>query len=223
MNSNRSLIIVLGVALIFLVTNTILIDYHLFLGKFKTRDVELVQPLPDITETATPPQTSSTARIQTNAEISNLIKTATESLTLRVDALAGNSSQPETAVTQNQPVKEYYVPLGTGSTNSTAWVDLPGVEAYIAPSNYGTIVEMYLEVAIRVPTGSGQGFSRLQNVTDNNSLVESEDSYEGKAGKLFSSGKIPVPSQTRLYRMQLRSSLGAEVVLDNARIKLFVK
>src|SRR3989344_93035 len=224
MNS-RPLITVLGIILIFLITNIIIIDYHLFSGKLITRDIELVQPLPlpDSAEIIAPPQASSTTRVQTNVEISNLLKIATESLTLRVDALTGKSVEQTTSNTQNQPVKEFYVPLGTGSTSSTSWVDLPGVEAYISPSNYGTIVEMYLEVAIRVPTGSGQVFARLKNVTDNNSLFESEVSYEGTAGKLFSSGKIPVPSQTRLYRMQLRSSLGAEVVLDNARIKLFVK
>lgn len=224
MNSNRPLIVVVGVVLVFLTANTILIDYILFSGTFTSRDVELVQPLalPD-TETSVPPQASVTAKIQTSAEISNLLKTATESLTMRVDTLTGNSGQPTTSVAQNQSVKEYYVPLGTGSTNSTTWIDLPGVEAYIAPSNYGTITEMYLEVAVRVPTGSGQVFARLKNVTDNNSLFESEVSYEGTAGKLISSGKIPVPTQTKLYRMQLRSSLGSEVVLDNARIKLFVK
>src|SRR3989344_2681064 len=224
MNGNRPLIVVLGVVLVFLIANIILLDYVLFSGTFTSRDVELVQPLalPDITETSVPPKASVTAKIQTSAEINNLIKIATESLTLGIDAIVGNGQQV-TTVTQNQPVKEYYVPLGTGSTNSTTWVDLPGVEAYIAPSNYGTIVEMYLEVAVRVPTGSGQVFARLKNVTDNNSLFESEVSYEGTAGKLISSGKIPVPTQTRLYRMQLRSSLGAEVVLDNARIKLFVK
>jgi hypothetical protein len=154
------------------------------------------------------------------------IKVATQSLTLAVQNIQLN---PKTQTLYASPVantttvKEYYIPLGYGSTNSTDWVDLPGVEAYVAPLNYGKIKEMYFEAGISIPTGSGEVYARLRNVTDSVSLFESEVHRSGESGGLASSGKIPVPTSTKLYRVQLRSSIGAEVKLDNARIKIFVQ
>ncbi len=93
----------------------------------------------------------------------------------------------------------------------------------MAPSNYGAITGIYFEVSLRIPTGTGQAYARLKNVTDNVSLFESEVSTSGTTGALVSSGKLPLPYTTKLYRVQLKSTLGSQVVLDNARIKIFVK
>lgn len=154
------------------------------------------------------------------------IKLATESLTQKIETLGKSNStilaSPTSQKSQSSSVREHYVPLGTGSTNSTEWQDLPGVEANVAPSNYGTITGFYFEAGLRVPTGSGQVFARIRNVTDNITLFESELSNEGTTGKLISSKNMPIPQTTKLYRVQLRSSLGADVLLDSARLKIFV-
>lgn len=100
---------------------------------------------------------------------------------------------------------------------------MPGVEAYVVPANYGTLSEMYLEASPRIPTGNGRVYLRLLNVTDNVSLIESEIYQEGNKTGLLSSGKIPIPYVSKLYRIQIKSTLGYEAILDNARIKIFVK
>jgi hypothetical protein len=154
---------------------------------------------------------------------------ATTALTARIEALEKKgvtSSAPviiSSGTTKATAVKEYYIPLGSGSTNATDWVDLPGVESYVAPGNYGTIKSIYFEAALRIPTGNGTAYARLLNVTDNTSLFETEITYQGTTGNLISSGAFPVPYATKLYRVQLKSSLGAEVVLDSARIKIFTQ
>lgn len=154
------------------------------------------------------------------------IKEATATLTARVDALA-NASPKTTVITNTTSstggVKEYYIPLGYGSTNSTSWIELPGVEAYLAPANYGKITGFYFEAGIRIPTGNGRVYARIKNVTDNVGLFESEVYRDGTSTGLISSGKIPIPTTTKLYRVELKSSLGVEVVLDNARLKIFVQ
>lgn len=158
-----------------------------------------------------------------DVNMNQLVQMATASLTQKFAELSQTSAN-KTGSTQvaSAQVKEYYIPLGTGGTASTDWVDLPGAEAYVVPANYGRITGLYFEAGIRIPTGSGRVYARLRNVTDNIGLIESEVSQEGTNTGLVSSGKIPVPASTKLYRVQLKSSLGVNVSLDNARIKLFV-
>lgn len=158
--------------------------------------------------------------------LSEQIKQATASLTKKVEELSvakGSSSAEKPIPVSQSLTREYYIPLGGSITTSTEWVDLGGVEAYVVPANYGHIQEMYFEASLRIPTGSGRVYARLKNVTDDNPLIESEVYHEGSNGKLVSSGKIPVPVATKLYRVQLKSTLGAEARLENARIKLFAK
>lgn len=155
------------------------------------------------------------------------IHTATASLTKEVEMLKKNSITPAVSVrpltNTSAPIREYYIPLGSSSITTTDWVDVPGIEAYVAPSNYGTLKEMYFEASLRIPSGAGQAFARVKNVTDNVSLIESEITHEGTMGKLLSSGKIPIPATTKLYRLQIKSSLGNQVVIDTSRLKLFAK
>ena len=67
------------------------------------------------------------------------MKQSTAALTLKVDDLSNKldnfmDKTPATQAQSNQisggAVKEYYIPLGSGSTTSKAWIDLTGVEAY---------------------------------------------------------------------------------------------
>lgn len=156
--------------------------------------------------------------------LENKIKEATASISEKVAALSKSTTSPQISYSPASStllLKENYIPLGTGSTNSTEWVDLPGVEAYIAPLNYGTIKEIYFEAGLNVPTGNGRVYARLKNVTGNTGLIESEVSREGSSPGLVSSGKIPVPATTILYRVQLKSTLGADASLTSARIKIF--
>lgn len=158
------------------------------------------------------------------SEINALIKEATASLTRDVVQLQQKEGVVETKlVPKSSPVvREIYIPLGSSSSSSTEWVDIPGLEVYVVPQNVGVVQKMYFEASLRVPSGAGQGFVRLKNVTDGISLFESEITHEGTVGKLISSASIPVPYTTKLYRVQMKSSLGAQVVIDTARIKLFV-
>lgn len=186
------------------------------------------KPRPSVTESRTIPTADSYPSVEdregsVSSEMVDLIEEATRSLTLRVDNLTPTSQSTTASVAPvSGTVKEFYIPLGTGSTNSEVWVDLPGVEAYVNPANYGKITGLYFEATMRLPTGTGKAFARLKNVTDNNPLIESEVSQEGDGSSLISSAKIPTPTATKLYRVQVRSSL-SEMKLDNARIKIIVE
>lgn len=210
-----------------LTLNLGIINYTVFFKKPEA--VTNIQPQ-YITQTKFPDNLNKSSSIQTgldSSQVSALIQEATSSLTLQVEQLqdAVKLTKPvvtNTTVSKNT-VKELYIPLGSGSTSSKDWIDLSGVEVYITPENYGKIKEMYFEATLRIPSGNGTAYARLKNVTDSVSFFESEVSKDGSSGQLISSGKLPLYSVTKLFRVQLKSSLGAEVVLDNARIKIFVE
>lgn len=225
MNKNQLAQISLVVIILLIVSNLLFIDLYFFKNQNRATVAQLSSPK---FEQFNSTQSADFSQPIDLGLISQTIRSATESLTNKMDKLvassiAEDSKQNVVIPAPKTVIKEQYIPLGSGSTNSTTWVDLYGVEANVAPSNYGSIVSMYFEAAIRIPTGNGKVYARLINVTDNNSLFESEVSREGTIGGLVSSGKIPVPTTTKLYRAQLRSSIGADVVLDNARIKLFTQ
>ena len=156
--------------------------------------------------------------------ITSYIKEATASMSKEIIDLKQNQKFNSFSKTDNiNTVKEYYLPLGTGSTSGADWTDISGAESSLVPSNYGKIKEMYFEASVRLPTGDGRVYARLKNVTDNVGLIESEIFRDGTQTGLVSSVKIPVPNTTKLYRVQMKSTSGALSVLDSARIKIFVE
>ena len=217
---------------IVLLLNMVMLDYQWLKSSFELKEAPTTiatSPL-RVTQEVVKPQEGSqqfTTSLDTNL-IFDVVKEATASLTKRLDELEeapvlNTVPKPAPAPKQSNIVREYYIPLGSSSSQAASWTEINGVEAYVAPSNYGKITSMYFEASLRIPTGNGQAHARLRNVTDSNSLFESEVWAEGTLGKLVSSGKIPVPTATKLYRVELKSSLGAEVKLENARIKLFAE
>ncbi len=124
---------------------------------------------------------------------------------------------------QAPQVKEFYVPLGSGSTTATSWTDIPGAEAYIDPANYGKIKSLTFEASLRVPSGSGRVYARLYNVNDKLGIFESEISGEGTDGIRVESSKLIFSSGNKLYRVQLKTTMGVEGDLDIGRIKILVE
>jgi hypothetical protein len=221
--------VLVAILILFFVVNIGYLNYRVLLNKPKENNSTIESNNYSLTNPSLVPEGNfpKASSISTTEEnISDLVKEATMSLSIRVDKLEKSIPVKNETVNTNQAttgVKEYYIPLGSGSASSSDWIDLTGVEANVAPSNYGKIKEMYFEANIKIPTGNGTVFARLKNVTDNTGLFESEVHQEGNNYSMVSSGKIPVPITTKLYRVQLKSSLGALAVLDSARIKIFVE
>lgn len=119
-------------------------------------------------------------------------------------------------------IREIYIPLGTGSTKSSSWDALEGVEAAIDLSKYSAIKEVYFQVAIRVPTGNGTVSAKLYNQSDNHDVWFSEISNDGMVSNL-KEAKVTLTEGSKLYRVYLRSSLEYEALLDFARLKLIVE
>lgn len=116
--------------------------------------------------------------------------------------------------------KEVFIPLGTGSTRSTSWTDIGGIEAYIDTAKYVKIKEANFEATLRIPTANGKAFARLYNVNDKHPVWGSEVWGEGQSGLMVKSGNISFNSGNKLYRVQMYSTMGYEAFLDSARIRI---
>lgn len=115
--------------------------------------------------------------------------------------------------------KEFYVPIGSGTTRSLEYEELAGAEAYIDSSNYSRIKEVTFEVFLRNPTGNGQVYAKLFNVTDKHDVWFSEVNFEG-GGIARKTAVINLENGNKLYRVMLRSTLKYDAYVDNARVKI---
>jgi len=119
--------------------------------------------------------------------------------------------------------KEFFVSLGSGSTQAGDWEDLDGVEAYLDSSKYGKIKETVFEATVNIPNGNQRAYVRLFNVTDKHPIWFSEVWLEGGTTKLLISQPITLGKGKKLYRVQMKTSLKDLAKLIQARIKIIVK
>lgn len=125
-----------------------------------------------------------------------------------------------TTYTQTLPIREYYIPLGTGNTTQSAWEDLTSTETQIDPSSYGNIKEAVFIVTLRNPTKNGQVEAQLYNVTDNHPVWGSHVVMNNTLTQTITSQPITLASSNKLYRVQLKSTLSYQAFLDTAKIRI---
>lgn len=119
-------------------------------------------------------------------------------------------------------VKEFFVPLGSGSTQNDQWEDIAGVEAYIDTNSYAQIQTVYFEVSMGIPTKNGVVYARLYNVTDKHPVWFSEVSTDSQTSKLVAT-QIKLDPGNKQYRVQMKTTLKYPSILDFARVKIITK
>ncbi|MBP9699903.1 hypothetical protein KBD71_01320 [Candidatus Woesebacteria bacterium] len=147
----------------------------------------------------------------------SLIATGTSKL-----AVKPTSTPAVTPTPSPTPIRsiETYVPLGGGKTSLDQWEDLKGIEGYINTESYPPITNVYFEVALRIPTKNGKVSARLYNVTDNHPVWNSEVSTENETSTFIGSRSLQLDPGNKLYRVQLKTTLRYESILDFSRIKI---
>ncbi len=119
-------------------------------------------------------------------------------------------------------VKEIYIPLGTGRTTNNEWEELPATEVAVNTANYPIISKVYFEVFMHITTGNGTMQAKLYNSTDRHDVWFSEVSMTGDRVTRL---EVPISldAGNKRYKVMVKSSLKAEAVVDNARIKIQFK
>lgn len=128
----------------------------------------------------------------------------------------------KTIKTTSSGVKEFFVPLGSGSTQNDQWEDIAGVEAYVDTAGYPNIETVYFETSLHIPTKNGTVYARLYNVSDKHPVWFSETSTDSDTSK-FVAAQIKLDKGNKLYRVQMKTTLKYPSLLDFARIKIITK
>jgi len=120
--------------------------------------------------------------------------------------------------------REIFVPMGSGSTNSYTFADLSSTDVTIDTSKYSAIDSVVFEASVWPEGGNGRAYAQIKNVTDNNPLFESQISGSTSSGVVKTSGKIPIPTGAKTYRVQAKTDItNFAAHVENARIKITLK
>ena len=151
---------------------------------------------------------------------SPIVEPKTETKTIETKTVV--EKQTQTIIQTAQ--KEIFVPMGQGSTNSYTFADLNGTDVTIDTSKYSAIDSMIFEASIWPEGGNGRAYAQIKNVTDNNPLIESQITNSSASGVVKTSGKIPIPTGTKTYRVQAKTDItNFAAHVENARIKITLK
>ncbi len=137
-------------------------------------------------------------------------------LKARVSSLEKTSPAPATAGSK----APLYIPLGaaSGPWGSQDWNTINDYEALINSDSYSGYSNMQLEVIFRLTEAAGTGSVRLFNATDNSSYSQ-VDTTSTSFG-LKTSGNFNLPSGTKTYKLQVKSTQGKDLFIQSVRIKI---
>ncbi len=208
----RVLLALAGIILLLALGNLILLDYKFFVQEKNLPEKQVVFVERGSQSVAT---ASADAIGITRQEVEEIVKIATASINI---VPAQNTSAIGSQVAG--PAREFLISLGSGESTAKDWTDVPGVETYIDNTKYGRIKSAVFEASLYTPTGNQTTYVRLYNVSDKNMVWPSELSIEGGEPKLLISTALGLGSGNKLYRVQMKTQLGARTQLIQARVKI---
>ena len=115
--------------------------------------------------------------------------------------------------------REMFIPLGSVTAKSFAWQDT-GLQVYVDSSDFDKEASVYLEASIHIPTANGRAFLRLMQDNEHAYVPGTEISAEGDKPLLVTSQAFKIWQGNKLYRVQLKTSMDYEAVVDFARLRI---
>ncbi len=186
-----------GVLLLFLIAvNLLILDIKVFSTPTYTATISTNKPSPPNTPFPTP----------------SFSPTATST-----------PSSSKTTTTYTSSPKEYFIPIGGGSSQINVYTDLKTTDTMIDTTTYGNIKEAYFTAGLSNPTQNGFVSAQLYNVTDGYPIYGSQLTSNGPAKETVTSGSFALPVGPKLYRIQLLSSLQAPASIENAKIRILAQ
>jgi hypothetical protein len=118
-------------------------------------------------------------------------------------------------------VREYFIPFGTGTNQSSDWENVPGAEASVDFGGYRTIQKIVFEVTVSIPTANETASVRLFNVTDkhpvwNSEITTSNNIYTVSEPLVYDTG-------AKVYQVQMKTQLQHLAELTLARVHIYLK
>lgn len=189
--------------LIIILGNLILIDYALFFPQDNiTTNQTTTKPTPFPQLTSVPAQG------------------CLDDCKKEIEKTVQDKINPKPAQQIQESSKEFYVPLGTGSSSSVEWIDVPGVQAYIDSTSYNNIKSVTFEASLYTPTANQEAYARLYNITDSHPVWNSDVFINSTNHELKISSPINLDKGSKLYQVQIKTQLGSRTNLENARVHI---
>lgn len=139
-----------------------------------------------------------------------------------IDTRAVTSKARGTAVTKQksyEPKLDTIAFPGARGTNETTWWDVPNMEVAVNGASYPGHTA-YWEALMKIKDGGGKAYARIWDITAGIPVPGSEISTSSKTLVRISSGSISFWPAHRTYRVQIKSQLGAEAAIEDAKIKI---
>lgn len=219
MEENRSYANLLLVFLLtFIAINLFILDLKVFSPQENSRFSDVATGVSPLPTRSAPPASLENQTASCPQSCLSVIEEATRSSSV----IGGPEPAPSASLNQtfSSPAREFYIPLGSGSTAKNTWEDLSGTETVIDPANYGNIREAYFIASLKNQTQNGQTEVQLYNVTDKHPVWGSHLTMNGPIEQTLASGKIVLDTGNKLYRVELKSSMQYPVSLDSAKIRI---
>lgn len=199
--------------------NLILLDFFLVkqrndLLDFQTRITQLVPVTQIISSSSGEPQVIISNSNSCPQSCLEIIANATKSA---APVAKVQSTQSLLAPITPPSVKEFFIPLGTGSlTTLNAWTDINTAQATFDTANYPPITAAYFEAIMH--TNQGEVKARLYDTTTPFVYSGEQVTTTSTTGQLVSH-IIPIRGGAKTYKAQMYTTIDTGV-LDSARIRI---
>lgn len=117
-------------------------------------------------------------------------------------------------------VKEYFIPLGTGTNQSEDWEDVAGTQTTADFGQYTNIKEVRFEASVTVPSSSQIVWVRLFNKTGKHPVWYSEVITKGESSAYLVSQPIIYDTGQKTYQVQIKTQLKGLTNLVQSRIHI---
>jgi hypothetical protein len=135
--------------------------------------------------------------------------------------VAAAQSTTQTVVKTSTQIKEQTVFIGSGSSASTDWTDIPSASIELNSANYSNVERVIFEATLSIVGGEAR--ARLKNKTTGGIIYPSEVKHNSSTATTVLSSSFSLAGGSNEYVVQLRSSSNEAVVLDGARLRLFYR
>ena len=219
MSFSRNQAIFLTVLFFLFLINLAVLDFVIFSRSQETTSVQPVTTTESEKITITPTM----APDKDESCPASCLQAISEANDAVLEQIPATSPSAATGVVSQTGVKEFYIPVGSGSTQSRDWIELAGVEAVIDSANFPNVKSVIFEASLRVPTANGRVYAKLYDVTAKHDVWYSEVWAEGSTSYRAESANINLSSGRHLYRLMMKSTMGYEALLDSARLKIVLE
>lgn len=116
-------------------------------------------------------------------------------------------------------IKEYFIPLGSGSGSANDWTDIDGLIANVDLGTFQNIKEINFEISVNVPTANQTVWVRLYNKTDKHPVWNSEVNANGTGGYMVSQPLIYDKGE-KTYQVQIKTQLNYPANITQSRLHI---